>query len=184
MAISVELGPGMRFAAPRRSRNSCGVSHRRRRTNSSSIIAMWTAGPPNASVPSFRKLSAIAPSVVRPGPLSVVKAQTLPAASRLGVTQISVGLVEPVLAWRIEDVYVDGIFHGLSLVRHVRRNAENFARTNDDFLAVNPELQRAFHDVGELLVHMTVFRHDATLLQQDASQHELVSGDHLPVEQR
>src|SRR5215469_8877634 len=127
MAISVELGPGMRFAAPRRSRNSCGVSHRRRRTNSSSIIAMWTAGPPNASVPSFRKLNAIAPSVARPGPLSVAKAETLPAASRFGVTQISVGFVEPVLTWRIEDVYVDRIFNGLGLVRHVGWNAEHFA---------------------------------------------------------
>src|SRR5262249_26885465 len=169
MAISVELGPGMRLAAPRRSRNSCGVSHRRRRTNSSSIMAMCTAGPPNASVPSFRKLSAIAPSVTRLGSVSVLKAQTLPAASRLGVTEISVGLVEPVLTWRIEDVYVDRIFDGLGLVRHVGGNAEDFARTNNDFLAVNPELQRAFHDVGELLVHMAVLRHDATLLQQDAS---------------
>jgi hypothetical protein len=28
------------------------------RTNSSSIIAMWAAGPPNAIVPSFKKMSA------------------------------------------------------------------------------------------------------------------------------
>src|ERR1700687_4928520 len=51
MLISVELGPGMRFAAPSRSRNLSRVSQPRRRTTSSSIIAMCAAGPPKAVVP-------------------------------------------------------------------------------------------------------------------------------------
>src|SRR5262245_57321337 len=58
MANSVEFGPGIRLAAPSKSRNSSRVIHLRRRTTSSSIIAICAAGPPNAVVPSLRKSSA------------------------------------------------------------------------------------------------------------------------------
>ena len=52
MANSLELGPGMRLLAPSRSRNFSRESHLRRRTSSSSIMAMCPAGPP---LPSRRK---------------------------------------------------------------------------------------------------------------------------------
>ena len=65
IASSVEFGPGIRFVAPRKSRNSSRVSHPRRRTTSSSIIAMCAAGPPKPIVPSLRKSRARSPSVVR-----------------------------------------------------------------------------------------------------------------------
>ena len=55
MVISVEFGPGMRFVAPIRSRKCCRSIHFRRWTTSSSNMAMWAAGPPKATVPSFRK---------------------------------------------------------------------------------------------------------------------------------
>ena len=55
IAISVEFGPGMRFVAPTRSRKRSRLSQPRRRTTSSSIMAMWAAGPPKPRVPSFRK---------------------------------------------------------------------------------------------------------------------------------
>src|SRR5512138_3632195 len=54
MAISVELGPGMRLVAPTRSRNSCSPSHLRRWTTSWCIKAMCAAGPPKAVKPSLR----------------------------------------------------------------------------------------------------------------------------------
>src|ERR1700739_3436693 len=44
MAISVELGPGIRFVAPRKSRKSARVSQPRRLTTSSSIMLMVRAG--------------------------------------------------------------------------------------------------------------------------------------------
>ncbi len=50
---------------PIRSRNSSRVSHFRRRTTSSSIIAMWAAGPPNAVAPSRGNTSASSRNVVR-----------------------------------------------------------------------------------------------------------------------
>src|ERR1700687_170379 len=55
MANSLELGPGMRLLAPSRSRNLSRESHCRRRTSSSSIMAMCAAGPPKAVGPSRRK---------------------------------------------------------------------------------------------------------------------------------
>ena len=63
IAISVEFGPGIRFVAPSRSRNSSRVSQPRRRTNSSSMSAMWAAGPPKLVAPSRRKT----PATVRSG---------------------------------------------------------------------------------------------------------------------
>src|SRR6266705_5754642 len=61
----------MRLVAPSRSRNSSGVSHARRRTISSSIMAMCAAGPPNDVAPRRRNNSASSESVVR-RPLSVI----------------------------------------------------------------------------------------------------------------
>ena len=54
MAISVELGPGIKFVAPIRSRNSWSSSHWRRSTISRCIMAVWAAGPPKEVVPSLR----------------------------------------------------------------------------------------------------------------------------------
>src|SRR5579872_3230076 len=68
IAISVEFGPGMRLVAPRKSRNCSRVSHLRRETTSSSIIAMCAGGPPNATKPSFRKSRASSRREVRRPP--------------------------------------------------------------------------------------------------------------------
>src|ERR687892_1382768 len=54
MASSVLLGPRLRLVAPTRSTNRSSVTHRRRRTTWSWIIAMRAAGPPNAVPPSRR----------------------------------------------------------------------------------------------------------------------------------
>src|SRR5512140_3805402 len=54
MAISVELGPGIRLVAPSRSRNSSSVSHLRRWTISACISPVCAAGPPKAVKPSLR----------------------------------------------------------------------------------------------------------------------------------
>src|SRR5450755_3662223 len=48
MTTSVEVGPGIRLAAPSRSMKSSRPIQRRRLTTSSSIMAMCAAGPPNA----------------------------------------------------------------------------------------------------------------------------------------
>ena len=78
IAISVELGPGIRCVAPRRSRKLSRDSHLRRPTTSSSIMAMCAAGPPKPMVPSFRKRRAIAPTATGRGSfVSVIGSETL-----------------------------------------------------------------------------------------------------------
>ena len=54
MAISVELGPGIRLVAPTKSRNRSLVIQPRRLTTSSSIKAIWAAGPPKPIIPILR----------------------------------------------------------------------------------------------------------------------------------
>ncbi len=46
--------------------------------------------------------------------------------------QVVVRLVEPVLTGRAEDVYVEGVYERLGLVRDVRRDDEHLARMDDD----------------------------------------------------
>src|SRR3990172_6003579 len=58
IASSVELGPGIRLVAPTRSRNCESLSHLRRFTTSSCMMARWAAGPPKAVAPSLRKRQA------------------------------------------------------------------------------------------------------------------------------
>ena len=55
----------------------------------------------------------------------------------------------------------------LGFVRHIGRDAENFAGMNGDFFAVDPELQCAIEDVGELLVVMAVLGNDAAFFQKE-----------------
>src|SRR5947208_6449280 len=94
--------------------------------------------------------------------------------------QISVGLLEPVLARRIEHVHIERILQRMRLVRHVARQMEHLARAHHDlFGAVVPHQkpQRTLQDVGQLLVHVRVLRDDAALLQVHVGQHQLVAGD-------
>jgi len=75
--------------------------------------------------------------------------------------EILVGLINPVGAGWTEYVEVDGVDDGLGFVRHVGRDAEYFAGVDHDLFAVDPELERAVEDVGELLVVVAVFGDDA-----------------------
>src|ERR1700678_102620 len=96
IASSVELGPGIRLAAPSRSRNLSDESHRRRRTISFSMIAMCAAGPPKAVKPSRRKSAASSARLARglsPATVSSAIAMLPPLreptdAERLGVEKL------------------------------------------------------------------------------------------------
>src|ERR1700731_3493567 len=73
-------------------------------------------------------------------------------------SQVLIGLIDPIGAGRIEDIEVDSIFDSLGFMRHVGGNAEDLARVNDDFLAVDPKFQGTIENVGQLLVVVAVFR--------------------------
>src|SRR5262249_2265037 len=65
IAISVELGPGIRFTAPSMSRNCCLVTHCRLWSLAESISAMRAAGQPNQIIRSWRKRRASSINRVR-----------------------------------------------------------------------------------------------------------------------
>ena len=51
-------------------------------------------------------------------------------------------------------------------------DGQNFTGLDHEFPTINPELQRVFEDVSELLVDVTMFGHDAAFLQQDTREHD------------
>lgn len=72
------VGPGNELGRPIRSTNRWSLTHPRRRTSSSRIIAVWAAGLPNAIVPSFRNSSATSRTVPRCGQSRRLSPLTLP----------------------------------------------------------------------------------------------------------
>ena len=99
-------------------------------------------------------------------------------------TQVLVGLVDPVGAGRMENVEIDGIFQGLSFVRHVWRDGQHFAGIHDKNLSVDPELQCPVENIGDLFVGVAVFGDDAAFLKQNAGQHDILANDEMALQQR
>lgn len=98
--------------------------------------------------------------------------------------EVLVGFVDPVFARRIEDVEIDRVHQRFGFMRHVGRNGQDFARTHDDFFSVDPELERAIKNVGDLLVVMAVLGNDASFFQQNASQHDVLADDEMAPQKR
>lgn len=98
--------------------------------------------------------------------------------------QVFVGLPDPVGARGRENVEIHGVLHRLGLVRHIGRDAENLARMDYDFLAIDPELERTLNDVRELFVVMRMLGDDASLFQKHARQHNLLPDNELSLQQR
>jgi hypothetical protein len=98
--------------------------------------------------------------------------------------QVLVGLIDPVGAWRIENIQVNRILKRFSLVRHVGRDAKNFSRVDNNFLAVDPELQGAVEDVSQLLVVVAMLGNNAPFLEQHSSHHYFLADYELPLQQR
>jgi hypothetical protein len=96
----------------------------------------------------------------------------------------SVRAIEPISPRRSEDIEIDRFHKSLGLVGHVRRDGKHLSGIHHDFFAIDPKLQRAFQDVRDLLVMMAVFRHDASLLRQNARHHNVQADDHLPLQER
>src|SRR5271165_6201867 len=98
--------------------------------------------------------------------------------------QISVGFIDPIGTGWGEDVEIDGVHECFSPVWHVRWNGQNLARIYHNLFAVNAEFQRAFQNVSDLLVVMAVFGDEASFLEQDASDHHILSDDKVAAKQR
>src|SRR5229473_4607858 len=98
--------------------------------------------------------------------------------------QISVGLIDPVGAGRVEDIEIDGIREGLGPVWHVGRDRQDLAGIHHNHFAVDPEFQRALQHIGNLLVVVAVFGHKASLLEQDSGEHDVLPDNEVAAKQR
>src|SRR5882762_2926047 len=112
-------------------------------------------------------------------PRSLDRSQTL-----LRLPQVPIGLVNPVRPRGSKDVQVDRVDQRFCLMRHVGRDGQNLAAVDNDDATIDPELQRALEDVGQLLVVVAVLGHDAALLQQYPRNHDFLADHKLPLEQR
>src|SRR5438445_13258558 len=100
--------------------------------------------------------------------------QNDPALTPLAtVAEIVVGLVEPVLARRSEDVEIERVFKSPGFVGHVRRDAQNFAGANDNLLGVDGKFQGAFEDVSKRRIDVMMHRYVAVFFAKDADHHDL-----------
>lgn len=98
-------------------------------------------------------------------------------------TEVSVVLVDPVLAGWIEDVEIEGVFEGCSLVRGVRRNGKDLAGADNDLRAVYDKAQRARKNVRNLFVGVAMERDVRALFEEDAGEHGSRGGDVLAVDE-
>ena len=90
-----------------------------------------------------------------------------------------IGVIQPVLADRAEQVQLERVVERLGLVLDPGRDVQHFPFAHGDFLAVDQELERALQHVGHLLALVRVHRHERSLLQVDLRQHLALAGDDL-----
>ena len=80
----------------------------------------------------------------------------------------------------------DGRIDRFGFMENVRRNVQDFAGANEQFLrfvVTNPELETAFEDVRQLFVLVLVLGNDASLFQVHVRQHHPVARDQATVEE-
>jgi hypothetical protein len=101
-----------------------------------------------------------------------------------GLAEVAVVFVDPVLAWRGEDVEVDGVFEGDGGVGEIGGDDEDFTGVDElGGTVVELEAERALEDEGELLVRVGVAGDDASLGEDDAADHGFAAGDELSGEE-
>jgi hypothetical protein len=76
----------------------------------------------------------------------------------VSLSQIRIIFVDPILARRIENVYVYRVFKRECLMRKIRRDAQDFTSAYDYFSAPNEKSQSAFEYVTDLLIRVMMKR--------------------------
>ena len=66
----------------------------------------------------------------------------------------------------------------------MRRDAKEIALLQEDFAAIDGELQGPGMRVRDLLIEMAMHGHYASLLQKNARDHNLVADEKLPIKER
>src|ERR1700730_1212638 len=89
------------------------------------------------------------------------------SAAARSAAEVSIAAVEPVLPRRIEHVHVQRVLERQCPVGQVRRDHENLTRADDDLtvaVQAQPEVQRAFEDIRDLLILVRMARHVVAFL--------------------
>jgi hypothetical protein len=101
------------------------------------------------------------------------------------LSEVAVVLVDPVLAWRGEEIEVDGVDFCGGGVRKAAGDDEDLAGVNGVRGAVvEVEAERAFGDEGDLLVGVGVAGDNAAFCEDDAGEHGFFAGDELAGQER
>ena len=79
-------------------------------------------------------------------------------------SKVIVGLVDPILSNRAEDVDRERILEHLDLVLDPTWNLEHVTFAENNLAPIDRELQYAFQDLRNLLALMRMTRHDAAAL--------------------
>jgi hypothetical protein len=93
--------------------------------------------------------------------------------------EIAVGVIQPVLPDRREEIELEGVVERFRLVLDPRRNVQHLAFADGDLLPGDQELQRPLQDVGDLLALVVVHGHHGPLFQVDLREHLALAGDDL-----
>jgi hypothetical protein len=102
----------------------------------------------------------------------------------LGLAEVGVGFVDPVLARGGEDVEGDGVFEGGGGVGDVPGDYEDLAGAEDaDVAFAEVEAEGAGDDVADLLVGVGVAGDDAAFGEEETGEHGLFSVDELALQE-
>src|SRR5579884_778995 len=90
----------------------------------------------------------------------------------------------PVFAARDEDLQANGVFQGVSHVRHVGGNGNRFTGLDDLILAADIKANPSFPHCADLLVVMAVQRHLSALFHFEIGDRHAFAVDYAPREKR
>src|SRR5271156_2980630 len=127
-----------------------------------------------------RPLLAAATMATRPfSPKSMCQLFLFRASAKVGII-----FADPIFAARREEVKINGVFESFGTVRHVGRNGQDFAGTDDGFgLVVENKFQGAGSAHGVLLAAMKMARDDRAAQKHEAGKRSVVAANHLARDQ-
>jgi hypothetical protein len=100
--------------------------------------------------------------------------------SLAGITEVGVGLVQPVLPRRIEHIHIQGILQSDGLVRYTRREVKHLAFAHihrSGIVTSNGKPERPLQYIRDLLVFMFVHGDDCARFQVDVGYHHAIPRD-------
>src|SRR6185295_10494569 len=103
-----------------------------------------------------------------------------PRSIGLPAAQVRVVLGQPIVTDGTEDVEIERVLERDRAVRDIRRNSQHLALRHHHFAPLQLELERALHDVRDLLALMEMLGYHRPFGEEDLRHHGLVARDDAP----